>query len=32
MTKEQAYQATITFVVFLFAASALGYLIFPSAC
>src|SRR5215216_4021300 len=31
MTKEQIYQATITFVVFLFAASAVGYLIFPSA-
>jgi hypothetical protein len=31
MTKELVYKATITFVVFLFAASALGYLIFPSA-
>ena len=31
MTKEQVYKATITFVVFLFAASAIGYLIFPSA-
>jgi hypothetical protein len=31
MTKEQAYKATITFVVFLFAASAIGYLLFPSA-
>jgi hypothetical protein len=31
MTKEQIYQATIIFVVFLFAASAIGYLIFPSA-
>jgi|SRR5918994_518347 hypothetical protein len=30
MTKEQVYQATVTFVVFLFAASALGYLISPS--
>jgi hypothetical protein len=30
MTKEQVYEATITFVVFLFAASAIGYLIFPS--
>jgi uncharacterized membrane-anchored protein YitT (DUF2179 family) len=31
MAKEQAHQATVTFVVFLFAASAIGYLIFPSA-
>ena len=31
MTKEQFNKAIITFVVFLFAASALGYLIFPSA-
>ena len=31
MTKEQIYQATITLVVFLLAASAVGYLIFPSA-
>lgn len=31
MTKEQVYQATLTFVAFLLAASALGYLIFPSA-
>ena len=31
MTKEQLNKAIVTFVVFLFAASALGYLIFPSA-
>jgi hypothetical protein len=31
MTKEQVREAIITFVVFLFAASAIGYLIFPSA-
>lgn len=31
MTKEQIYQAMVTFVVFLLAASAIGYLIFPSA-
>jgi hypothetical protein len=31
MTKEQVHQAIVTFVVFLFAASAMGYLIFPSA-
>jgi len=29
--KEQVIEAIITFVVFLFAASAIGYLIFPSA-
>ena len=31
MTKEQVYKATITFIVFLFAASAIGYLFFPAA-
>ena len=31
MTKEQVNKLIITFVVFLFAASAIGYLIFPSA-
>src|SRR5688572_23648388 len=31
MTKEQFNKAIVTFVVFLFAASAIGYLIFPSA-
>ncbi|HZM20980.1 MAG TPA: hypothetical protein VFC02_04500 [Anaerolineales bacterium] len=31
MTKEQIYQAIVTFVVFLFAVSAIGYLIFPAA-
>jgi hypothetical protein len=31
MTREQVQNATVTFVVFLFAASAIGYLIFPSA-
>jgi hypothetical protein len=31
MTKEKVNQAIITFVVFLLAASAIGYLIFPSA-
>jgi hypothetical protein len=31
MTKEQIYQAVITFVVFLLAASAIGYMFFPSA-
>jgi hypothetical protein len=31
MTKGQVNKAIITFVVFLFAASALGYFIFPSA-
>ena len=31
MTKEQVQQAIVTFIVFLFAASAIGYLIFPSA-
>ena len=31
MTKEQVNKVNITFVVFLFAASAIGYLIFPSA-
>jgi hypothetical protein len=31
MTKEQVTGAIITFIVFLFAASAIGYLIFPSA-
>jgi len=31
MTKERIYQAMITMVVFLFAASAIGYLFFPSA-
>ena len=31
MTKEQVNKVIITFVVFLFAASAIGYLIFPSA-
>jgi hypothetical protein len=30
MTKERIYQAMITLVVFLFAASAIGYLFFPS--
>jgi hypothetical protein len=30
MTKEQFNKAIVTFVVFLFAASAIGYLIFPS--
>lgn len=31
MTKEQIYQAIVTFIVFLLAISAVGYLIFPSA-
>jgi hypothetical protein len=31
MTKERISNAIITFVIFLFAASAMGYLIFPSA-
>jgi len=31
MTKEQIQKATVTFVVFLLAVSAIGYLIFPSA-
>ena len=31
MTKEKLNKAIVTFVVFLFAASATGYLIFPSA-
>ena len=31
MTKEQVNKVIITFVVILFAASAIGYLIFPSA-
>lgn len=31
MKKEQVIEALITFIVFLFAASAIGYLIFPSA-
>src|ERR1044071_9587291 len=31
MTKERIYQAMIIFVIFLLAASATGYLIFPSA-
>jgi hypothetical protein len=31
MTKEQIYQAIVTFIVFLLATSAVGYLIFPSA-
>ena len=31
MKKEQVNESIITFVVFLFAASAIGYLIFPSA-
>ena len=31
MTKEQIYQAMVTFIVFLLAASAIGYLFFPSA-
>ena len=31
MAKEQIHQGIITFVVFLFAASAIGYLIFPAA-
>ncbi len=31
MKKEQVNEVIITFVVFLFAASAIGYLIFPSA-
>jgi hypothetical protein len=31
MTKEQIYQAIVIFVVFLLAASAIGYLLFPSA-
>jgi len=31
MTKEQVNKVVITFVVFLFAVSAIGYLIFPSA-
>jgi hypothetical protein len=31
MTKEKIYEVIITFVVFLLAASAIGYLIFPSA-
>jgi hypothetical protein len=30
MTKEHVNKAIITFIVFLFAASALGYLIFPA--
>jgi len=31
MTKEKVNEAIVTFVVFLFAASAIGYLFFPSA-
>ena len=31
MTKEQVHTAIVTFIVVLFAASAIGYLIFPSA-
>jgi hypothetical protein len=31
MTKERVHQAVVIFVVFLFAASAIGYLFFPSA-
>jgi len=31
MTREKVFQAIVTFVVFLFAASAIGYLIFPSS-
>jgi hypothetical protein len=31
MTKEQIYQALVTFIVFLLATSAVGYLFFPSA-
>lgn len=31
MTKEQIHQGIVVFVVFLLAASALGYLLFPSA-
>lgn len=31
MTKEQVLKALVTFVVFLFAVSAVGYLVFPAA-
>lgn len=31
MTKEQVHEAIVTFVVFLFAVSAIGYFIFPSS-
>jgi hypothetical protein len=31
MTKEKVYKAILIFIVFLFAASAIGYLLFPSA-
>ena len=31
MTKERIYQVMVTFIVFLFATSAIGYLFFPSA-
>jgi hypothetical protein len=31
MTKERIYQAMVTFIVFLLATSAIGYLFFPSA-
>lgn len=31
MTKERIYEAMIVFIVFLLAASAIGYLFFPSA-
>lgn|SRR6266498_1238003 len=31
MTREKVFQAIVTFVVFLFAASVIGYLMFPSA-
>ena len=31
MTKERIYRVTVNFVVFLFVASAIGYLLFPSA-
>jgi hypothetical protein len=31
MTKERIHKAIVTFVVFLFAASAIGYFVFPSA-
>jgi hypothetical protein len=31
MKKDQVYQAIIIFIVFLFAASAIGYFLFPSA-
>ena len=31
MPREKVFQAIVTFVVFLFAVSAIGYLIFPSA-